>query len=280
MGVIHLSDLAYLVNEAKQNLPLKSPVLVHCVTNEITSELVANAILFVGGKPVMADDPREFRDFAKHTDSLLLNLGHLSKTKQSAIVKAGLIAYSQSKPIVLDLVGIQSSSLRYKIAHRLSKVHPAVIKGNFSELRAYCDLHSTARGVDGSEADQTPKAITELRLALEARARKNPQTLYLATGATDLLVCQETSLLLINGVSELECFTGSGDLLGGLIAALLGAKIDPISATVTAVSYLNCCGEIAQSVTTGLASFRHETLDQLSLLSQKDWSSCIKGKIV
>ena len=38
--------------------PLQRP-LIHCITNGITKELVANALLYVGAKPIMAEDKRE-----------------------------------------------------------------------------------------------------------------------------------------------------------------------------------------------------------------------------
>ncbi|EGF48248.1 hydroxyethylthiazole kinase [Lacticaseibacillus rhamnosus MTCC 5462] len=49
---------------------------------------------------------------------------------------------------------------------------------------------------------------------------------------------------------------------------------------VVAVSYFNCCGEVAAAENTGgLASFRERTLDQLSLLAtHQDWIQKVKGQ--
>lgn len=38
--------------------PIGSSSLIHCMTNEISCEMLANGILALGCKPVMADDPR------------------------------------------------------------------------------------------------------------------------------------------------------------------------------------------------------------------------------
>ncbi|GMA48255.1 hypothetical protein GCM10025854_25050 [Tetragenococcus muriaticus] len=86
-----------------------------------------------------------------------------------------------------------------------------------------------------------------------------------------------------NGVEKLQQFTGSGDLLGALIAALLGEGFDNLSAAIFALSYLNICGEHANKKLTssnGLADFRHETLNQLSLLSvtNDNWFNQVKGR--
>ena len=44
-------------------------------------------------------------------------------------------------------------------------------------------------------------------------------------------------IVLQNGVPELDCFTGTGDLVGALVAALLGEGNAPMTAAVAAVSY-------------------------------------------
>ena len=64
-----------------QRLPL-----IHCITNEISCEMLANGILALGCKPVMADDPREVLDFTKQSQALFINLGHLSAEKEKQSV--------------------------------------------------------------------------------------------------------------------------------------------------------------------------------------------------
>ena len=39
--------------------PLSESHLIHCITNEISCEMVANAILALGSKPVMASEEEE-----------------------------------------------------------------------------------------------------------------------------------------------------------------------------------------------------------------------------
>ena len=64
--------------------PITEASLVHCITNEVTCETVANALLYVGAKPIMASDPREFAELFRQTDSLLLNLGICRKNGKRA----------------------------------------------------------------------------------------------------------------------------------------------------------------------------------------------------
>lgn len=264
-----MSDYEGLVAEIKTALPMKKVPLVHCITNEITCETVANALLYVDGKPLMADDPREFPEIFAQNDSLLLNLGHISPEKVAALVAGAKFAQQTKTPTVLDLVGVSATKLRYDLAWEIAKKHPTVIKGNLSEMRAFCGLASEARGVDGSHKDQTPQALAELKTVMEKVACKY-QVVLLATGPTDLVVASEISYALTNGVPQLDRFTGSGDLLGGIIAALLGSGVSALASVVAGVSYLNLCGEQAKEAR-GLEAFRSETLNQLSLLMETDW---------
>ena len=65
--------------------PLATTSLIHCITNEISCEMLANGILALGCKPVMADDPREVLDLlskARHSSSIW-GICQLRRKKQS-----------------------------------------------------------------------------------------------------------------------------------------------------------------------------------------------------
>lgn len=263
-----------LAESLQKVFPLTKSPLVHCITNEITCETVANALLYVNAKPVMGDDPREFPDFFSQSDSLLLNLGHISPTREEALLLGARLAQEHQAPMVLDLVGVAATKLRYELAWKITGYQPQVIKGNFSEMRSFCGLPSAGRGVDGSPVDQTPAARQELAQAMKTVAQK-AQSVLLATGAVDLVTDGKAVFHLQNGVSQLDRFTGSGDLVGALIAALLGSGLPPFVSGVAAVSYLNIAGERAKD-SVGLGNFRSETLNQLSLLMEEDWWQAIR----
>ncbi|WP_303220683.1 hydroxyethylthiazole kinase [Enterococcus asini] len=254
--------------------PLAKSPLIHCITNEITCETVANTLLYVNAKPVMADDPREFPEFFSQSDSLLLNLGHISPAREEALLLGARLAQEHQTPMVLDLVGVAATKLRYELAWKITGYRPQVIKGNFSEMRSFCGLPSAGRGVDGSPVDQTPAARQELAQAMKTVAKK-AQSVLLATGAVDLVTDGKAVFHLQNGVSQLDRFTGSGDVVGALIAALLGSGLPTFVSAVAAVSYLNIAGERAKD-SVGLGNFRSETLNQLSLLMEEDWWQAIR----
>lgn len=264
-------------------LPLKSAPLVQCITNAVTIETMANALLYVGAKPIMADYPPEFEEVFQVTDSLVLNLGHLSPNRPEALISASAMAKAKQVQTVVDLVGVAATQLRFEVAQQLANDEPAVIKGNVSELRAFSGLANHGRGVDGNPLDQSTAALAELTAALKSLGAKHPHTTYLATGPTDVIVQDQTAIWLSNGVPEMDCFTGSGDILGAIIAALLGDQQAALPATVASVSYLNRCGETAKAqlkAPVGLADFRQQTLNQLSLLMQDNqWAQAIKEAV-
>ncbi len=73
------------MQEFTNPFPIGSSSLIHCMTNGISCEMLANRILALGCKPVMADDPREVLDFTKQSQDLFINLRHLSAEKEKAI---------------------------------------------------------------------------------------------------------------------------------------------------------------------------------------------------
>lgn len=270
-----------LQEQIKKIFPLDYSPLVQCITNEITCESMANALLYIDAKPVMADDEREFPEFFNQNNSLLLNLGHLSMLREQQLCRAAALAEKTQTPFVVDLVGVAATVLREELAHQLATFHPAVIKGNSSEMRIFCGMKSQARGVDASKEDQQEMALLSLQEQMRVTANYYPGTILLATGEKDIIVSEHVAFFLANGVAELDRFTGTGDIVGALIAALLGVGNDPLVATIGAVTYFNLCGEAAKKRTIGLANFRSETLNQLSLLMNKsDWFKALKGGVL
>ncbi|MBU7557349.1 PfkB family carbohydrate kinase [Weissella paramesenteroides] len=261
----------------KITIPLQTVPLIHCITNAISVETVANALLYIGAKPIMTEDIRAFNDLALQTNSLLLNLGSLSLDKEKSILAASKLAIGK-EPVVLDVVGIASAKSAMKVAKKIIADQPTIVRGNISEMRALCDLQTHGRGVDGSLLDQTDEELINLITALKQLPQ---ESIYVATGTKDIVVARNNVWVLSNGVPELDRFTGSGDTLSGLLAALLGEGASPEDAAIQAISYLNIAGETAKSktVTSGIAEFRQLFLNELSLLGveDSDWINKIRG---
>lgn len=274
IDLYNLKTLPKLTNP----FPLTKSPLIQCLTNTVTVESVANALLYVGAAPVMADQEAEMAVFFDQNDGALLNIGSLSPEKIRNILLAARTAEETKTPFVLDLVGVSASPMRNDLAQEISRSKPTVIKGNLSEMRTFCGLGSSGRGVDAGEDDQNEAALVELGQAMQEWVSDHAGTTLLATGPVDVVADASGIYYLKNGVDNLGRFTGTGDIVGALITALLGAGQPVLDAVILAVSYFNLCGEKADATTRGLADFRQATLNNLSLLlADNEWLTGIKG---
>ena len=86
----------------------KNP-LIHNITNYVTVNDCANAILAIGGSPVMADDINEVEDIVSLSSALIINIGTLNQRTIDSMIKAGKKANELKKPVVLDPVGAGAS---------------------------------------------------------------------------------------------------------------------------------------------------------------------------
>ena len=165
----------------------KAP-LIHCITNYVTVNDVANVLLAIGARPVMADDPAETEEITALAAGLCLNIGTLNARTIPSMLLAGVRARVLGHPVVLDPVGAGASVLRTETALRLlDEVRPTVIRGNISEIRTLAVGTGTTSGVDADAAD----AVTEENLAASADFLRafaaRTGALVAVTGAIDLV---------------------------------------------------------------------------------------------
>lgn len=263
------------MQEFTNPFPLGSSSLIHCITNEISCEMLANGILALGSKPVMADDPREVLDFTKQSQALFINLGHLSSEKEKAIRTAASYANQACLPMVVDAVGVAASPIRKDLVTDLLEYKPTVLKGNMSEIRSLVGLKHHGVGVDASHKDQETEDLLQ---ALKDWCQLYPGMSFLVTGPKDLIVSKNQVAVLGNGCAELDWITGTGDLVGALTAVFLSQGKTAFEASCLAVSYLNISAERILVQGMGLEDFRYQVLNHLSLLKRdENWLEAIKG---
>ena len=76
--------------------------VIHCITNYVTARDVANLLLAAGASPIMADHEGEVEEITRISQALVLNLGTFKDSSLPAMMKAGKMAVSLGRPIVLD----------------------------------------------------------------------------------------------------------------------------------------------------------------------------------
>ena len=242
--------------------------LVHNITNYVTVDDCANALLACGGSPIMSDEPEDVVDITSICGALTLNIGTLNKSSIEAMFLAGARAAELGHPIVLDPVGAGASGLRTRTAAELlDKLPIAVIRGNMSEVKALAGGAATTRGVDVCPDD----AVTSENLAESAAfARDFAQqtgSVVAITGAIDIVAHGDEAYAVSNGSPVMGKITGAGCMLSCVCAAYAAVNQDSmLDATVAAVASMGLAGETAEKrmgSRDGNGSFRTYLLDAL-----------------
>ena len=101
--------------------------LVHCITNYVTVESCANAVLAVGASPIMSDEPADVVDITSICNALVLNIGTLNMQTIAGMKAAGARAAELEHAIVLDPVGAGASALRTQTAGELLDSLPVAL---------------------------------------------------------------------------------------------------------------------------------------------------------
>lgn len=242
--------------------------LVHNITNYVTVNDCANALLACGGSPIMSDEPEDVVDITSICGALTLNIGTLNKSSIEAMFLAGARAAELGHPIVLDPVGAGASGLRTRTAAELlDKLPIAVIRGNMSEVKALAGGAATTRGVDVCPDD----AVTSENLAESAAfARDFAQqtgSVVAITGAIDIVAHGDEAYAVSNGSPVMGKITGAGCMLSCICAAYAAVnQASMLDATVAAVASMGLAGETAEKrmgSRDGNGSFRTYLLDAL-----------------
>lgn len=237
--------------------------LVQCLTNTVTTALVANALLALGASPAMVDVPDEAGPFAGVASAVLINLGTPAAEQRTAMLEAAAAAGAAGTPWVLDPVAVGALPVRTALARRLAGMHPSVIRGNASEIRALSDGGPGGRGVDAAHGTEDVREDA-LRLALSTGA------VVAVSGALDLITDGATVVRIANGHPLLTQVTGAGCALGAVVAAFAAVCPDRLTATVAACTVYAVAAERAAEVSDRPGSFAVAFLDALSTVDVAD----------
>ena len=246
-------------------LRLRRP-LVQCLTNTVSSNFVANALLAAGAAPAMVDNTQEAALFAGIADAVLVNLGTPTDAQVASMQLAAEAADAAGKPWVLDPIAAGALPWRGGIAVKLLSYFPAVIRGNASEIIGLAGLGGGARGVDSSAepADAVAAAVDLLEHAAAVSA----------SGAVDHVVGRigegrQVVLIRISGGSALlPRVTATGCALGALVAAYASVAPDPLTGLVAAHVHFAVAAEIAATTASGPGSFVPAFLDALDAVDE------------
>lgn len=258
---------ALTLSQTVKNVRETTP-LVHCITNYVTVNDCANALLACGGSPIMSDEPGDVVDIQTICGGLVINIGTLNEQTIKGMYAAGERARDLKHPIVLDPVGAGASALRTTTAAGLlNSVGAQVIRGNMSEIKALAGAAVATRGVDVNPNDVVTLDNLEENAAFAKTLAAKTGSIIAITGAIDIVADAERAFAIGNGSPIMGKITGAGCMLTCVTAAYAVANPDAmLEAVVGAIAGMGVAGEIAAArmqPVDGNASFRTYLIDAL-----------------
>lgn len=229
--------------------------LVHCLSATVSMSLVADGLLAAGASPMMTETAQEAPTMTALADAALINLGTLSTDGMEGIPATVRACVELDHPWVLDPAAAGVAPVRTVLARDLLRRRPDVVRANASEVLALVGS-SGGRGADSIDAPEDAAAAA-------AQVARTTGGTVAVSGPKDLITDGRHRWRLERGTPMLTRVTGTGCLLGALVAACLGAGLSPHQAAVGASAWLAVAGERAASSAEGIGSFRVALLDHL-----------------
>jgi len=256
--------------------------LVQNITNIVAANLSANALLAIGASPVMTMGMHDSLDMLRNVSALVLNIGTMKSSLVKVMGKAGEAAFSAHIPLIFDPVGVSATFSRMTVALSIvEKCHPAVIRGNASEIMALSSAvrhHSADRSKNECQystgIDSVSLSSEAVDCAVELASATN--STVCVSGETDYVTDGKRLAKIQNGASIMRYVTGLGCTATSLIGAFASVNHDYFSATISAMAVMAVAGELAASESKGPASFQTSFIDCLYLLSGEE----IRDKLI
>ena len=266
------TDLLNRIDETLIDIREKN-ALTHCITNSVTINDCANAVLAIGGSPFMAEDAEELEEVVTIADVLVINIGKLSKNQIESMHISSKTANETNTPIILDPVGVGVTELRNKTTMDLiENYNITAIRGNISEIKAIAKLFgvldesNTAKGVDVNADDIITEENLQANGELISTLARKLDTVILASGPIDILTDGKTTVAIDNGDDMMPLITGSGCMLSSIVGSCIGGS-NPFDGTLVAILAMNIAGERARAKVDerdeGTGSFRAYLIDYL-----------------
>ena len=249
--------------DALDALRAKNP-LVECLTSLAGASQAANALFAAGASPMVLEDMGEATVFARTADSLLVNMGTVTKAQTDAMRAAVSHANSAARPWVLVPAGIGALPLRTFATKELMRRFPAVIRGNGSEIMFLAGAPTGGRGSESLIPSENAIQGAQ-RLAGVTRAT------VLVAGDTDYVAAEGAPVVAVQHAPRPR-FAGEGCIQGALCAAFLGALGTRArwESTLAASIAMAVATEKALKVAKGPGSFPAALVDALATLTSAE----------
>ena len=224
----------------------------------------ANALLASGASPIMAHAPEEMDELVSISNALVINIGTLSSPWIESMFTAGRAAARQSVPLVLDPVGAGASRLRTETSMQLIKeLHPAVIRGNASEVMALAGANVVTKGVDSTH-------VADNALAAAKQLASDSACTVVVSGEKDIVTDGTSVHYVFGGNALMPKVTGMGCTATVVVAAHIAVADSVFKGAICGMAAMSAAGSVAGEKATGPGSFQMHFIDALYSLSNED----------
>ena len=258
------AEAARLLTALRESCPL-----VQAVTNYVSMDVAANALLAIGASPALVHAPEEADEFVALANALVVNIGTLSKSFVVSMNAAASAANRLKRPWVLDPVGAGATKFRDQAVSQLLQHRPTIIRGNASEILSVAriaGLHQDAAIPKGVDTAHETSAALGPAMALA----RQQVCVVAATGAVDIVTDGERVIEIANGSPLMAKVTALGCSLSAIVAAFAALTPDAFIATSVAVAVYGVTGETAAEKAVHPGSYRVAFLDMLDAIGPED----------
>ncbi|MCF0148542.1 MAG: hydroxyethylthiazole kinase [Clostridium sp.] len=192
---------------------IKQP-LIHCITS--SSEKLEESIINYNGKPVIANSINEYLELTSKANSLLIYLQDLNEDKIEAIEKSIRIARRKGIPVILDILGANTSFPIREMALRfINRYNINVVTGRVEEFKVLVLENKTLN--EENKFNNKLREDNSLRISLRKFSKMNNTILVIKS--EDYYLTDGFSEFFINRYIEEENKTlDIEDILSGLIS--------------------------------------------------------------
>ncbi len=256
------------IGQYLEKIKIEKP-LIHQITNFVTANDCANAVLAMGGVTVMADEPDEVGEIVRNAKALILNMGTLSERKVKAMIIAGREANRRNIPIILDPVGSGVTSFRREAVGRLlSQIRVSVIRGNVAEIRYMLSGKYTGKGIDSLCEEDSLRIETARELAQKLSC------IVAVTGETDIVSDGVKTYGVKNGCLPMGGITGTGCVCSAMIGTFCSVvPWNMLEAATCAIAYVGIAGELSWKKygSLGMGHFHMGMFDMYGNISEETY---------
>lgn len=262
-------DFAAAVFADVNRIREQAPLVVN-VTNNVVTNVTANALLALGASPAMTHHPVDAAELAALARAVVCNMGTPGEENGAAMVAAVRAAGAAGVPVVFDPVAAGVTSRRREVAKNvLAAGQLAAIRGNASEILALAGGNATSKGADSQHSSR--EAVTAARSLAEDLG-----CVVCVSGEIDVITDGREVVELAGGHVMMTRVTGLGCTATAFVGAFLAVNPDRLAATVHAMAVMSAVGTLAVAGAAGPGSLAVRFLDVVYNLTEAEIAAAVR----